>query len=52
MPLVRKRRIWWEPVQGASSYVVYASEQQKVFDSNNFKWEATPGVVSKVVNPR
>jgi hypothetical protein len=50
MPLLRKRRIWWEAVQGASGYVVYAASQESLFDSGNFKWEATPGVVSRVVD--
>jgi len=49
MPLIRKRRIWWEPVSGASSYVIYASTKQSIFDSNNFQWEATPGIVFKLV---
>lgn len=49
MPLIRKRRIWWEPVAEAAGYVVYASSRQEVFDSHTFRWEATPGVVCKVV---
>lgn len=50
MPLIRKRRIWWEPVSEVTSYVIYASADKTIFDPNNFKWEATPGVVFKIVN--
>ena len=49
MPLIRKRRIWWEPVLEATSYVVYASTDKTVFDPNNFLWDATPGIIFKVV---
>jgi hypothetical protein len=50
MPLIRKRRIWWEPVLEVKSYVVYASTDKTVFDRNNFLWEATPGIISKAIN--
>ncbi len=49
MPMIRKRRIWWELVSGVTSYVVYASTDQTVFDPNNFTWESTPGIIFKVV---
>jgi hypothetical protein len=49
MPLIRKRRIWWEPVLEVTSYVVYASTDKTVFDPNNFLWDATPGIIFKVV---
>jgi hypothetical protein len=49
MPLIRKRRIWWEPVLEVTSYVVYASSEKTVFDPNNFLWGATPGIIFKVV---
>ena len=49
MPFIRKRRIWWEPVTGASGYVIYAGAEQNAFDPKNFRWEATEGIVSKVV---
>jgi hypothetical protein len=49
MPLINKRRIWWEPVSEATSYVIYASVDKTVFNPNNFKWEATPGIIFKVV---
>src|SRR5512139_1831194 len=50
MALIRKRRIWWHPVEGAAGYVVYVSKDESVFDPQNFKWEKTPGVVSKAVD--
>jgi hypothetical protein len=50
MPLIRKRRIWWEPVSEGVSYVVYASTDQAIFDPNNFRWEATSGAIFKTVN--
>jgi hypothetical protein len=49
MPFIRRRRIWWERVEGASSYVVYASSAESSFAPENFKWETTPGTVSKEV---
>ena len=48
MPFIRKRRIWWEPVEGVSSYVVYVSSDSDIF-SANFSWEATPGIVFKTI---
>ena len=48
-PLILKRRIWWEPVPGASSYVVYVSKGRTIFEPDNFSWETTPGIISKLV---
>jgi len=48
MPFIRKRRIWWESVEGVSSYVVYVSSDSGIF-SANFSWEATPGIVFKTI---
>ena len=50
MPLIRKRRIWWEPVPEATSYMVYASKDRAVFESDRFLWEATKGIIYKQVN--
>jgi len=50
MPLIRKRRIWWEPVSEATSYVVYVSKDKTIFDSAKFLWAATPGVISKQIS--
>ena len=47
--LVIKRKVWWEPVPGASSYVVYLSEDRAIFEPDNFLWETTPGIISKRV---
>jgi hypothetical protein len=49
MPLVPKRKVWWEPVPGASSYVVYLSDDRAIFEPDNFLWETTPGIISKRV---
>ena len=49
-PLILKRRIWWEPVPEASSYIVYISQDRSVFNPENFRWEATYGVISRIVN--
>jgi hypothetical protein len=49
MPLIRKRKVWWEPVSGATSYVVYVSKDDAIFNSPKFCWAATPGVLSKQV---
>lgn len=50
MAFIRKRRIWWEPVSEASSYVVYVSKDSSIFEPNRFSWEATPGITFKQVN--
>jgi len=47
--LVHKRKVWWEPVPGASSYVVYLSDDRAIFEPDNFLWENTPGIISKRV---
>jgi len=49
MPLIRKRRIWWEPVPGATSYMVYVSKDDEIYDPAKFLWENTPDIVSKPV---
>jgi hypothetical protein len=49
MPLVLKRKVWWGPVPGASSYVLYLSEDRAIFEPDTFLWEATPGIISKRV---
>jgi CheY-like chemotaxis protein len=48
-PLILKRRIWWELVPGASSYVVYVSKDRTIFEPDSFLWETTPGTVAKPV---
>ncbi len=35
-PLVLRRKVWWEPVPGASSYVVYLSEDRAIFEPDIF----------------
>jgi len=49
VPLILKRKIWWEPVPGASSYVVYVSNDRTFFEPVSFSWERTPGIISKPV---
>ncbi len=49
MPFIRKRRIWWEPVPEATSYVVYVGKDDKIYGPAKFLWENTPDVVSKPV---
>jgi hypothetical protein len=49
MPFIRKRRIWWESVPEATSYVVYVSKEVKIYDPARFLWENTPDIVSKPV---
>ncbi|MGB7575467.1 MAG: hypothetical protein WBN53_16570 [Thermodesulfobacteriota bacterium] len=49
MPFIRKRRIWWEPVPEATSYVVYVSKDDRIRDPAKVLWENTPDVVSKPV---
>jgi len=49
MPLIHKRKVWWESVPGASGYVVYLSEDKEIFEPDNFSWETTPGIISKEI---
>ncbi len=49
MPIIRKRRIWWEPVSEATSYVVYVATEKTLFEKNKFMWDATPGIIFKAV---
>ena len=49
VPLILKRKIWWEPVPGASSYVVYVSNDRTFFEPVSFSWETTPGIISRLV---
>jgi hypothetical protein len=49
MPLIHKRRLWWEPVPEALSYVVYVGKGGKILDPANFSWENTPGIIYKAV---
>jgi len=49
MPLILKRRIWWEPVAEATSYVVYVSKDRTIFEPTKFLREATHGMISKEV---
>jgi hypothetical protein len=49
MELVIKRKVWWEAVPGASSYVAYVSVDRTIFEPDNFLWETTPGIISKRV---
>ena len=49
MPLIHKRRIWWEPVAGATGYVVYVRPDSKGTEAPKFSWGNTPGVISKPV---
>lgn len=48
-PLILKRKIWWEPVPGASSYVVYVSNDRTFFEPASFSWERTPGIILRRV---
>ena len=50
MPLIRKRRIWWESVPEATSYVVYVANDSGLFDPGKFSWEMTPGIIFKHVS--
>jgi hypothetical protein len=50
MPLIRKRRIWWEAVPEATSFVVYVSKDGKIHDpGSRFLRENTPDILSKLV---
>jgi hypothetical protein len=49
MPLIRKRRIWWEPVAGAVAYLVYVNAEGKTIDPDRFTWREAPGVISRRV---
>ena len=50
MALIRKRKIWWEHVAEAATYIVYVSKDSRAFDPDTFTWESTPGIVFKPVS--
>ncbi len=52
MAFIRKRRIWWEPVSEASSYVVYVNKDSSIFEPDRFSWKTTPEITFKQVNDR
>jgi hypothetical protein len=39
-------------VTGVTTYVVYLSREPGAFETGKFMWEATPGVISKVVGDK
>ncbi len=47
MPLIHRRRVWWEPVPDVKRYVVYCSPDRGSFEPQNFRWQATPGILHK-----
>jgi len=47
MPLIKKKRIWWEPVAGARGYVVYVGRDTKVGNLAKFRWEETADMIFK-----
>jgi hypothetical protein len=49
MPLIHKRRLWWDSVPEATSYVVYVCKDSKTIGGGNFSWENTPGIISRPV---
>ena len=50
MAFIRKQRIWWESVPEATGYVVYVSKDPARFDSAQFSWEETQGIISRAVD--
>jgi CheY-like chemotaxis protein len=48
-PGILRRRIWWKSVPEACSYEVYVSRDRTLLEPDHFSWEATPGVISKLV---
>jgi len=52
MPLILKRRIWWETVPEATSYVVYVSKDKTIFEPSKFFHETTNGIISKEVKEK
>lgn len=49
MPFICKRRLWWDPVPEAVSYVVQVYKGDPILDPAKVPWEAVPGVISKSV---
>jgi len=49
MPFICKRRLWWDPVPEAASYVVQVRKDDNILDPAKLLWEAIPGVISKPV---
>lgn len=50
MPFICKRRLWWEPVPEAVSYVVLVYKGGPIPDPAMATWEAVSGVISKSVS--
>jgi len=50
MPFICKRRLWWDPVPEAVSYVVQVCKGDNLSDPPKLMWEAIPGVISKSVS--
>ena len=50
MPFICKRRLWWEPVPEAVSYVIQVYKGDKILDPSKVSWEALPGIVSKSIS--
>jgi hypothetical protein len=49
MPFICKRRLWWEPVPDAVTYVVQVLKGDPIPDPAKVSWEAVPGVLTKLV---
>jgi len=49
MPLIRRRRLWWDAVPEATGYVVYVRKGGDTIDQADFLWENTPGVIFRPV---
>ena len=49
MPFICKRRLWWDPVPEAVSYVVQVYKGDPILDPAKVPWDAVPGVISKSV---
>ncbi len=52
MPVICKRRIWWEPVAEATGYVIHVWKSEPTTDHPEFSWGKTPGMISKTVSAR
>jgi hypothetical protein len=50
MPFIQKKCIWWEPVPGASGYVVYVRPDCQPINSAEFSWGETSELLSRVIS--
>jgi hypothetical protein len=50
MPAICRKRIWWEPVPGVTTYVIHVWKSDHLTDPARFSWGKTSGMISRTVS--